>query len=271
MFRALVEAVQTEPSRPALPTGPWHLVLHPAGLPGWQNMAIDHGLLDLAERNGVGFLRLYRWEPACLSFGRNEPALLRYDRALIERRKLDVVRRPTGGRAVWHGPELTYAAAAPIRWFGTPSRAFLEIHRMLAAALTRLGLTITLAPARRAASLASGPCFSRAVGGELLAGGRKILGSAQLCQGAAFLQHGSLQLTDSQDRIREVTREPAGWPPPPHSASGCPVDFAAAAAAVTAAAAEVWPGDWKPFDPAGDPAPRHHAARYRSLEWSWQR
>ncbi|MFN2326957.1 MAG: biotin/lipoate A/B protein ligase family protein, partial [Gemmatimonadales bacterium] len=81
--------------------------------PGWANMAIDRALLDLAAGEGAVVMRLYRWHPHCLSFGRHEPALRRYDRERIAALGLDTVRRPTGGRAVWHARELTYAVAAP--------------------------------------------------------------------------------------------------------------------------------------------------------------
>jgi len=76
-------------------------------------MAVDVALLERADRMGEAFLRLYRFDPPCLSLGRNEAAG-GYDRAAIARRGVDVVRRPTGGAAVWHEHELTYAVAAPI-------------------------------------------------------------------------------------------------------------------------------------------------------------
>jgi lipoate-protein ligase A len=85
---------------------------------GADNMARDQALLDLAESDNVSVLRLYRWNPHCLSFGRNEPALRRYDREKIHTRGIDCVRRPTGGRAVWHARELTYAVVSPLRLFG---------------------------------------------------------------------------------------------------------------------------------------------------------
>jgi lipoate-protein ligase A len=76
-------------------------------------MAVDQALLERAGRLGERRLRLYRWHPHCLSFGRHEQALRRYDRDRIVASGLDVVRRPTGGRAVWHAGELTYAVAMP--------------------------------------------------------------------------------------------------------------------------------------------------------------
>src|SRR5262249_9925627 len=107
-------------------------------------MAVDSALLEAAER-GQRALRLYRWGPPALSFGRNEPALKRYDRAAIESRGLSTVRRPTGGRAVWHDREVTYAVAAPVETFGSLRATYQEIHALLADALRGLGAPVTLA------------------------------------------------------------------------------------------------------------------------------
>jgi lipoate-protein ligase A len=175
-------------------------------------MSIDAALLDRADRDGVSTLRLYGWSPACLSFGRNEPALSRYDRAAIERLGLAVVRRPTGGRAVWHEHEVTYALAAPIAMFGSLKAAYCAIHQRIADALGALGADATLAPDRRAAggaSLSAGACFASPVGGEVLIGGRKVVGSAQVRQGDAFLQHGSILLAGSQERVNQISRRPS--------------------------------------------------------------
>ena len=90
----------------------WHL-LQDGASDGATNMSRDLALLDLAAERGVAFVRTYTWTPHTLSFGANEPALKRYDRAAIDARRLAVVRRPTGGRAVWHAEELTYAVSAP--------------------------------------------------------------------------------------------------------------------------------------------------------------
>ena len=118
----------------------WYLWVDAVPRPGFFNMAIDETLLRLAEADGARVLRLYRWAPACLSFGRHEPACRRYRRDRIAERGLDVVRRPTGGRAVWHDRELTYAVAAPVATFGSLAETYLTIHRTLACALSGLGL-----------------------------------------------------------------------------------------------------------------------------------
>src|SRR5207245_6338480 len=92
--------------------------------------------------------------------GRDGPARQRYDASASTHLGIEVVRRPTGGRAVWHEHEVTYAVAAPLAAFGSLRGAYREIHRRLAAALRVLGAPATVA-AGRAASLDGGPCLDR--------------------------------------------------------------------------------------------------------------
>ena len=187
---------------------PTELLVDPAGRSGAANMAIDAGLLAEAARTGRAFLRLYRFDPPCLSLGRNQAAA-HYDRAAIAQRGLDVVRRPTGGWAVWHEYELTYAVAAPVAAFGSLRHAYYTIHERIAVALRSLGADATLAPHQpppsgRVDQPAS--CFATPVGGEVLIAGRKLVGSAQVRKRRAFLQHGSILLDGSQEIVRVVSR-----------------------------------------------------------------
>ena len=251
--------------------------------PGWRNMALDQALLERAERRDEGWLRLYRWEPFCLSFGRNEPAARRYDRAAIARLGLDAVRRPTGGRAVWHARELTYAVTAPSAWFGSLPEAYGRIHRTLAAAVRALGAAdAALAdPPGRAAPVDAGACFAQPAGGEILVGGRKVLGSAQYRQGPALLQHGSLLLEDDQSLLQRVTvgGSPGGGQEAALSAAlGRTVSFAEAADAVAEAARNArtgWPGAWRAADAAAIAdvlaGAAAHEETYRSEAWTWRR
>jgi lipoate-protein ligase A len=240
--------------------------------PGWANMAIDHALLDRAKQLGERWLRLYRWAPHCLSFGRHEPAMLRYDRERIRVVGIDAVRRPTGGRAVWHANELTYAVAAPSCWFGPLSAAYLQIHRVLADALRELGMPAYLAPPVPTPPLDSGACFSQPVGGEIMIGGRKVVGSAQLRQGGALLQHGSIQLNDNQHTLTELTLGES-LQRQPRPASEPWASFDDVAVAVMRAAARSWPGTWESAGP--EPAllfgASSHYPRYQSDAWTWAR
>lgn len=252
----------------------WTLISDAAGRPGWWHMALDQALLDCAERTGEGFVRCYRWEPWCLSFGRHEPALRRYDRARIEAEGLDVVRRPTGGRAVWHARELTYAVAAPLTAFGSMRQAYQQIHAALALAVGGLGAATALAPDGRPVAPGAGACFSSPAGGEVTALGRKLVGSAQLRQGTALLQHGSLLLSDDQSRVATVTlgAAPPGGEITLERVLGHPVSFEAAAAAVTTAFGEL-AGDWgSPHSAAElDALAATHADRHRDPAWIWAR
>jgi lipoyl(octanoyl) transferase len=177
----------------------FQLSIDSQGRSGAENMAIDVELLERADRTGEAFVRFYRFDPPCLSLGRNQAAGA-YDRAAVARLGVDVVRRPTGGRAVWHEHELTYAVAAPIATFGSLRAAYHAIHERLAMALRSLGTDATLASYRPTARPPDRPfpCFTAAVGGEVIIGGRKIVGSAQVRRGGAFLQHGSILLDGRQ-------------------------------------------------------------------------
>ncbi|HWZ27701.1 MAG TPA: hypothetical protein VNX15_04015 [Gemmatimonadales bacterium] len=242
----------------------WILLRDPAARSGSVNMAIDQALLEDAGRTGRAFLRLYRWDPPCLSFGRNEPALTRYDRAEIERRGIAVVRRPTGGRAVWHDQEVTYAVAAPIEAFGTLADGYRIIHERIARALRTLGVPTDVAPAARPAHIGAGACFASAVGGEVVGGGRKVVGSAQIREGDAFLQHGSILLDGSQEVVRSVTRgqAPPGGEVTLKTLVGRPVSFSEVADAIVAT--------WDPRPAPASPAPVT-SERFADADWTWRR
>jgi len=227
-------------------------------------MAIDRALLEDTGRTGRAFLRLYRWSPPCLSLGRNEPAQARYDRLAITRLGLDVVRRPTGGRAVWHEHEVTYAVSAPITAFGSLRESYHRIHERLAAALRSLGVEAVIASERPAVRQPDSPaaCFASAVGGEVLAAGCKVIGSAQVRCGGAFLQHGSILLDGSQEVIRAISRQPshAGGGTTLSAVLGRPVSFGEVAAAVVAAWGE-------PLAPSVCPTVRPSEGD----AWTWRR
>jgi lipoate-protein ligase A len=246
----------------------WSLIVEPDGRPGYEHMAVDDALLR-AARGGVAFLRLYRWQPPCLSFGRNEPAGTRYDRARIDALGLATVRRPTGGRAVWHDAEVTYAVAGPEGLFGSLPKAYQAIHAMLAEGLRALGAPATLAPARAPGRPDGGACFASPAGGEVVVAGRKLVGSAQVREGGAFLQHGSILLVDGQDIVAALTR---GAAPPLMSTAlgavlGRSVTFAEVSAAVAEAARGAWPGRWAAAAPPTLPS----WGRYADPAWTWRR
>ena len=244
-------------------------------------MAIDCALLDLARSGEGAVLRLYRWEPFCLSFGRHEPALRRYGRDNVMARGIDVVRRPTGGRAVWHARELTYSVAQPAN--GVSLReSYRAIHGMLADAVRRLGAPALLAAdPPRVAGLGAGACFAQPVGGEVVVAGRKVVGSAQLRENGALLQHGSMLLSDDQALVRGLAGD--GLPTtgdglratgeiPLRMALGRPIAFEDAAFAVYEAA-QTWEPELRTVDDSTRilQIAEGHAERFKSDEWTWSR
>ncbi len=251
--------------------GRWQLVVDTDARAGADNMALDWTLLRAAQ-DGIASLRLYRWSPPCLSFGRNEPATSRYDRDRIAALGLDTVRRPTGGRAVWHEHEVTYAVSAPSALFGSLHEAYISIHGMLATALQRLGVPAKLAPRshHRSVGPGGGACFAQPVGGEIVVGGRKLVGSAQVREGEALLQHGSILLEDGQDVVSQVIR---GVAEPPTATGlsallGRRVAFTEVARVIAETAYDAWGTVWT----RAQPEPLEDATtRFRDPTWTWRR
>lgn len=260
--------------RAVTPAGPFILWVDRAPRPGWLNMAIDCALLERADA-GERWLRLYAWGPPCLSFGRHEPAARRYDAGRVAALGLSAVRRPTGGRAVWHAGELTYAVAAPDDGLGTVREAYTATHRMLRDGLRSLGAAAELAPRGDAVPVGAGACYAAAVGGEVVVSGGKVVGSAQLRQGRALLQHGSVLLDGDQTMVAAVTRSDGRPNPLDRSLSlsralGRRVGWDEAAAAIANAAGRCW--TLSPDAPAPDRVidrARMLGARFRSNDWTW--
>jgi lipoate-protein ligase A len=265
---------KAEAGERATPLPPFVLWIDETPRPGYANMAIDLALLDRAELQGESWLRLYQWEPHCLSFGRHEPAMRRYDVGRIRALGLDTVRQPTGGRAVWHARELTYVVAAPSSRFGSLQAGYREIHAMLADALERLGVAASLAQRNGAIPLDAGACFAQPVGGEVMVAGQKVIGSAQLRRGTALLQHGSIMLEDDQVLVAELTLGGAVYQSTPvETLLGRPLSRSEVTKAVAGAAAARWSGAWEGVD---DPDPILRAAsayfsQFQSSAWTWAR
>ena len=172
-------------------------------------MALDHALA-VSQRPGEGVLRLYSWDRATVSFGRNEPTKERYDAGAAAERGVDFVRRPTGGRAVLHDTELTYAVIAPDRALGGLKSAYLKINQGLACAMNELGADVSISEEGAVLAPEAGPCFQVPAPGEVVANGRKLVGSAQVRLGNALLQHGSIILEGDQSLLSELSLETEG-------------------------------------------------------------
>ena len=164
-------------------------------------MARDTALLARAARTGETVFSIYSWARPTLSFGRHQPAAGHYDPEKITAASVDVVRRPTGGRAILHHREVTYSVTAPLE--DESLRAtYGRINGILVDGLSRLGIPATIAaPAGRAPVPGTRPCFELPSEGEVIAGGKKLVGSAQWRDENALLQHGSILVEDDQSLL----------------------------------------------------------------------
>jgi lipoate-protein ligase A len=155
--------------------------------------------------------------------------------------------------------------AAPVAQFGTLAESYGDIHARLARALGTLGLDARLAPDGPSAPLGAGACFAASAGGEVLVRGRKVVGSAQVRRGTAFLQHGSILLDGSQDVVRAVSYQPSAVSATTLSAElGRPVTFDEVAAAIVAAWDE--PFATAPYRPLPPPP-----VGFSDPSWIWRR
>ncbi|MDQ3557438.1 MAG: octanoyltransferase [Gemmatimonadota bacterium] len=173
---------------------------------------MDEALLASVRGGAAPTLRIYRWDPPCLSLGRNQPARGRYDTGRIAAAGWEVVRRPTGGRAVLHAKELTYSALLPEGLLGGPRATYAALNRALVAGLRRLDVAAALQPrsGRRAAAPSLAPCFGEAAEGEVVAEGSKLVGSAQRRERGVLLQHGSLPLEGDPSAVAALLRDATG-------------------------------------------------------------
>jgi lipoate-protein ligase A len=244
--------------------------------PAWQQMALDRAMVTVARERGEAILRLYQWERDSLSLGANEAALRTWDRGRLERDGVPCVRRPTGGRGVWHASEdLTYAWAGPSGGPAGVRRTYRILHERLSRAVAGLGTATTLAPAPAGpADLRPGACFEMAVGGELLAGDRKVLGSAQKVFGDELIQHGAFARADrtaALGRYRGAdtpvatsaarSSQETGLPPAEALRSAIREDWLDAGAVEAIAELTL----------AVERASVEHADRFRDPAWTWRR
>jgi lipoate-protein ligase A len=184
----------------------WLYSIEPRRL-GSENMRRDEAMALACAEDNVPRLRLYSWAPYTLSLGYNQSDDI--DRGIISERGYDLVRRPTGGRAVFHADELTYSVAMPSSGAGI-HETYAKITDAIRRGLESLGAS-ELAFSRSQpdfrehyAMEESASCFSASALNELTWRGRKLLGSAQRRYGSVLLQHGSLLLGDAHLEIIDL-------------------------------------------------------------------
>jgi lipoate-protein ligase A len=186
------------------PLDQWRLI-HSRAADGATNMAIDEAILRaVGSGHAPPTLRLYAWAPPCLSLGRGQP-VDDVDRQALQAAGYDLVRRPTGGRAILHIDELTYsviAAEDEPRVAGGVVESYRRLSAGLVRGLERLGVVDIVADERSGNRNAEGPvCFEMPSDYEITVGRRKLVGSAQMRAQGVVLQHGALPLCGDIARI----------------------------------------------------------------------
>lgn len=183
----------------------WRLI-HTAPAPGSWNMAVDEAILEAATNGNVPpTLRLYAWNPPCLSIGYAQSITdVELDR--LQANGWDLVRRPTGGRAILHTDELTYSVSGPDDdpvLAGDILSSYRRISAAILAALGHIGLGVQVQP-KESTSPGKQPapvCFEVPSNYEITADGKKLVGSAQARRKGGVLQHGTLPLYGDLTRI----------------------------------------------------------------------
>ena len=177
-------------------------------LSGEENMQRDEAMARACAVDRIPRLRFYSWNPWTLSLGYNQSDK-RIDSDALKEKGYGLVRRPTGGRAVFHAEEITYGVAMP-----TDGRGIHETYALISDALKRgfesLGAT-GIAFSRNQPDFRehyqntdSEGCFSTSALNELNWEGRKIVGSAQRRYDDILLQHGSILLGDAHLDIVDI-------------------------------------------------------------------
>jgi lipoyl(octanoyl) transferase len=240
-------------------------------------MALDEALMARARRTGETVLRVYSWAVPTLSLGRNQRARGEYDESALRRAGVEVVRRPTGGRALLHHREITYSVTAPIGPGEGLAATYQRINALLLDALGTLGVAAAVArPRIPAPSPTAAPCFAEPVTGELVLGEGKLVGSAQWRHEGALLQHGSILVDDDQALIPTFMTAAARRTPAPatlrHALGRAPA-IDEVAEALWGAVRSMADGDAAPLllDAASRRDAERLAERYRDPAWTWRR
>ncbi len=266
----------------------WRLI-HSGALRGAMNMALDEALFEAVARgDSPPVVRLYRWEPATVTLGYAQRDARAINFAACRELGFDVVRRSTGGRAVLHQHEVTYALIAPIDhplFAGGILESYRAIARPLQEMLTGFGVEVELVPARRtaASSQLHDICFTAPASYELAVAGRKIAGSAQKRNERAFLQHGSIPVDLDPEVMARVLsppdladlaaaanqlRDKVGWI---NRYQEIPLTLERVEAAMEESFVRVYPGHWEvgqPTEAEWQRARQLCAERFYVPEWN---
>ncbi len=168
---------------------------------GQKNMELDLKMLSDAISNRHDFIsiRFYNWSPKCISLGKNQKYEEYFDDLGI-----DIVRRPTGGRALLHDKELTYCLVSPIKNGQSVIESYREVSDGLILGFEKLGIKLDYA-GEKGKNMSY--CMNISSGADVSYNGRKLIGSAQFRSQGYFLQHGSIMYSADFDLIEKIFRQ----------------------------------------------------------------
>lgn len=177
---------------------------------GEVNMQTDNDLLDEAIRNSLDYpiFRLYGWNPACVSLGRNQDDSF-IDKALLKNKKVDVVRRLTGGRALLHADEITYSFICPVTYLEHGEHivsSYKEISQIFIDKFKLLGIDLAFGSSKPVKT-GFDYCMLISTGADLCYQNRKLIGSAQCRKQGYILQHGSILYDYDKLLLEEIFQE----------------------------------------------------------------
>lgn len=177
---------------------------------GKENMQIDSDLLDFAIKNELKepIFRLYGWEPACVSLGRNQKDDF-LDYKLLKSKNIDVVRRLTGGRALLHDNEITYSFICPESFLQNGSHivsSYKEISQILIDKFKKFGIDLDFG-ASKPIKTGFDYCMLISTGADLCYKEKKLIGSAQCRSHGYILQHGSILYDYDKKLLEEIFKE----------------------------------------------------------------
>ncbi|MDP6156387.1 MAG: lipoate--protein ligase family protein [Candidatus Thermoplasmatota archaeon] len=175
------------------------------------NMALDETLLqEQCKKDSIPSIRLYRWKPPALSVGYLQRIRDEVDLDICRKLGIDYVRRLTGGKAVLHDDELTYSIIIPSSHKKMEGIGVVDSYRTISKALVRslqlCGIMCEIAPkiVPSQARMGSKICFETPSTYEVMAGNKKIIGSAQTRDKGVILQHGSVPIDWDTEKMLDV-------------------------------------------------------------------
>lgn len=188
----------------------WRLLIDEPATAAY-NMAVDEAIMISNSKGEVPpTLRLYQWCPPAVSVGFSQDIERKVDVDRCRELGIDVVRRPTGGRAVLHDKEITYSVTISQRFLpGSVLQTYKFLSAGLLEAIRQLGLEASVEDKPTKSSISGSPaCFDSPSWYEIEVSGRKLVGSAQVRQREVLLQHGSVLLELDIDKLQQVMKLP---------------------------------------------------------------